>query len=310
MARVFSSLRISSAPLALALAALLPAAAAAQDTGETAYIGDLSPAIGSTSCGFDGPAAAAPIDLSAATSKSSAILGGEASALDAIRLAQETPVESYLPATQAMVAVEAAQGADLAPAVGGVRQQTLACRLATVQPQVGDGNPEHFLASKRLSIGRTAFDRDWRRVSDDRVSTGRLHRLVGETGGASMATLDSVNRWVNQAIAYADDQALFGRRDFWAGASRTLALRRGDCEDIALTKLELLAAAGIPREDMILTIARDLVRNADHAVLIVRQDGRYYMLDNASDDVFDAAESHDYRPVLSFGRSQTWLHGY
>jgi predicted transglutaminase-like cysteine proteinase len=61
---------------------------------------------------------------------------------------------------------------------------------------------------------------------------------------------------------------------------------------------------------MILTIARDLVRNADHAVLIVRHDGRYYMLDNASDELFDASSAHDYRPILSFGNSQTWLHGY
>ena len=74
--------------------------------------------------------------------------------------------------------------------------------------------------------------------------------------------------------------------------------------------MQLLAAAGVAREDMILTIARDLVRNADHAVLIVRHDGRYYMLDNASDEVFDASTSHDYRPILSFGSGQAWLHGY
>jgi predicted transglutaminase-like cysteine proteinase len=61
---------------------------------------------------------------------------------------------------------------------------------------------------------------------------------------------------------------------------------------------------------MVLTIARDLARNADHAVLVVRLDGRYYMLDNATDQVLDASASHDYRPVLSFSDSQTWLHGY
>jgi len=272
-----------------------------------AFIPDLAPALSGVSCGFSGPAAPPPaFQLADASSKASAILGGQPSALDAMRLAQEQP--GLVTSEEALAAGTVEE--DLSPAVGGARAETMACRLGTVEPQIADSNPENFLASKRLSIGHTSFDSQWRRVSGDHVSAQRMHRLVGETSGDSMETLTSVNRWVNQAIAYTDDQALFGRRDFWAGASRTLSLGRGDCEDIALTKLELLAAAGVPREDMILTIARDLVRNADHAVLIVRHDGRYYMLDNASDEVFDASSSHDYRPVLSFGNNQTWLHGY
>ena len=273
-------------------------------------IAELSPALSAIPCGYSGPAAAPlppAFDMAASTSKASAILGGQPSALDMIRLSQEN--EQAAPEA-ALASGQVAEEIALAPAVGGVRPEGMACRLGTSQPQITDSDPENFLASRRLRIGRTAFDGDWRRVSGERISANRLHRLVGDTSGDSMATLDSVNRWVNEAIAYTDDQALFGRRDYWAGARRTLSLGRGDCEDIALTKMELLAAAGVPREDMILTIARDLVRNADHAVLIVRYDGRYYMLDNASDEVFDASTSHDYRPVLSFGTAQTWLHGY
>jgi predicted transglutaminase-like cysteine proteinase len=293
--------------LGLTVATLAPVEASAMN-----LIPDLAPALSGTSCGFTGPASApapAGFELTASTSKASAILGGQPSALEMIRLAQETEQASLVTPSEAL-AVGQSEEIALSPAIGGVRPEALACRIATVEPQIADSNPENFLASKRLRIGHTSFDRDWRRVSDDRISERRFHRLVGGTSGDTMATLDSVNRWVNGAIAYADDQALFGRRDYWAGARRTLTLGRGDCEDIALTKLELLAAAGVPRENMILTIARDLVRNADHAVLIVRHDGRYYMLDNASDEVFDASTSHDYRPVLSFGTSQTWLHGY
>jgi len=290
--------------VAISMPVLATEASAATETPE------FSPGLSGIPCGFSGPAAAPAspaYDTAGSTSKASAILGGQPSALDAMRLAQEG--EQPAPA-EALASGPAGDEIALSPAVGGVRTEGIACRLGTAQPQVADTNPENFLASRRLSIGHTSFDRDWRRVSDERISSRRMHRLVGETSGDTMATLGSVNRWVNGAIAYADDQELFGRRDYWAGAQRTLALGRGDCEDIALTKMELLAAAGVPREDMILTIARDLVRNADHAVLIVRHDGRYYMLDNASDEVFDAATSHDYRPVLSFGTSQTWLHGY
>jgi predicted transglutaminase-like cysteine proteinase len=161
-----------------------------------------------------------------------------------------------------------------------------------------------------VAIGRTNYDADWQRVSGERTSESQYRRILGRVADDRMATLASVNRWVNRSIAFTADRDLFSRADYWAGATETLRLRAGDCEDIALTKMQLLADAGIPREDMILTIARDLVRNADHAVLIVHHEGRYYMLDNSSDELFDAAASHDYRPILSFGSNQTWLHGY
>ena len=252
---------------------------------------------------FAAQPAAGPIQIGIPYSKSSAILGGQPSALEQISLAQEVGVASEV----SLVAAEPVQQA-LAPAVGGLRVQSTVClSAASFQPSVAMGSDD-FLASRRLEVGHTAFDRDWRRVRGDRISANRFHKLVGDTSG--FAAIGQVNSWVNQAIAYTEDRELFSRADFWAGAATTLRLRRGDCEDIALTKMQLLAAAGIPREDMILTIARDLVRNADHAVLIVRHDGRYYMLDNASDEVFDATGSHDYRPILSFGSSQTWLHGY
>ena len=60
---------------------------------------------------------------------------------------------------------------------------------------------------------------------------------------------------------------------------------------------------------MILTIARDLVRQADHAVLVVRTPAGYRLLDNASDTVVDAAPRQDYRAIVSFGAKDTWLHG-
>jgi predicted transglutaminase-like cysteine proteinase len=61
---------------------------------------------------------------------------------------------------------------------------------------------------------------------------------------------------------------------------------------------------------MYLTIARDLARNADHALLIVKQDGRYWVLDNSTNQLLDARESNDYRPILSYSSSGKWLHGY
>ena len=249
------------------------------------------------------------VQFSAQSSKSAAILGGQASALEQILIAQQP-----LAATPEVPAIDLAvvgpvPAEPLVPAIGGTRPYSSDCS-ALRHPQATAPGAEDFLASRRVAIGRTAFDNDWQRVSRDRVSPRRYRKLIGSASPDSFAVLRSVNSWVNQAITFADDSDLFSRADYWAGAATTLRLRRGDCEDIALTKMQLLAAAGVAREDMILTIARDLVRNADHAVLIVRHDGRYYMLDNASDEVFDASTSHDYRPILSFGSGQAWLHGY
>jgi predicted transglutaminase-like cysteine proteinase len=249
-------------------------------------------------------AALAPASQSA---KSAAILGGQPSALELTRLAQEGSPSSQA-ATTATVATAQGLSERLAPAASGMRGSGSCSETNSQQPPTGFSS-ENFLASKRLRIGHTAFDTEWRRVKDDRISTIRYGRLIGAAHN-SLATMGSVNAWVNRKIAYTEDQMLFGRADYWAGARKTLRLGRGDCEDIALTKMQLLAAAGVPRENMILTIARDLVRNADHAVLIVLHDGRYYMLDNATDEVLDASTSHDYRPILSLGSNQAWLHGY
>ena len=67
---------------------------------------------------------------------------------------------------------------------------------------------------------------------------------------------------------YVDDRVLYGEADYWATAGETLRRREGDCEDIAIVKMQLLAAHGVRREDMSLVIARDQVRGADHALLV------------------------------------------
>ena len=301
-------------PAQMSAAAMISAALCNPGTASAAVLAEAAGPLTAT-CGSIGggslQVAASPVSIIAPSTKSSAILGGQPSALELIRLSQENEgaAQPTGPAALAEAAELAPQPA-LSPAAGGMRTQPEGCSSAGLAPHTTTLGGNDFLASRRLEIGRTAYDRDWRRVSGERISKNRYRRILGTVAGDRMATLASVNRWVNRSIAFTDDRELFSRADYWAGAATTLRLRRGDCEDIAFTKMQLLAAAGIPRENMILTIARDLVRNADHAVLIVHHEGHYYMLDNASDEVFDASLSHDYRPILSFGTGHTWLHGY
>jgi hypothetical protein len=61
---------------------------------------------------------------------------------------------------------------------------------------------------------------------------------------------------------------------------------------------------------MRLVVARDLVRNADHAVLVVTLANGAVMLDNMTDRLLDARLPNDYRPIMSFSQNAKWVHGY
>ncbi len=167
-----------------------------------------------------------------------------------------------------------------------------------------------FLASKRIQISNGSLEADWRRVNRGQLSKDWARRQLGSGARSDEELVQAVNAYANQAIRYAEDRELWGKADYWANARTTFRLGKGDCEDIAIAKMQMLAAMGIKREDMILTLARDLVRSADHAVLIVRLNGQFVMLDNTTDKLIDASVSQGYRPVLSFGNSQSWIHGF
>jgi len=298
-----------SARLALAALALSAAAAPAHAGGYTNKF--TFPRTAGTACTVAAQAlapAAAPT-----MTKAGAILGGAPSALDAIRAQQAaSPAASIAGAEPAQLTLTPGVNA-AAPVLvpcGGLATSRVA-RSAGLGTTIAapPADPENFLASKRIRIGHTNFDKAWRRVRGESLSASAARRYLGALPGSRAQSLAAVNAWVNQRIRYAEDRDQYGVSDFWAGAKKTLKAGKGDCEDIALVKMQLLAAAGVPRGDMILTIARDLVRNADHAVLIVRTDAGYRMLDNATDAVLDAAPSHDYRAILSFGSQGSWLHG-
>lgn len=237
-----------------------------------------------------------------ARSKSSAILGGAPSRLDLISLHQSSPAEQ----TGAVI------GNKVEPAAGGMRCRQLERPWSVTAVATGDrssGNHEDFLASARLPLSRTNFDAQWNSVRRSGLSPRVVSSLAGP-GKPGKAMLAAVNAWSNARIRYKEDRDLYGKADYWATASATLRRGAGDCEDIAILKMQALAALGVPRSDMYLTIARDTIRNADHALLVVKLDGRHWLLDNATDTLLDASESYDYRPIMSFSTSGKWLHGY
>ena len=256
-------------------------------------------------------------------SKASALLGGRVSQLDLMR--QQQGLKAPAAATQVADygSIGALQPGAAGPQLGGRSMDCAAgfgFAVHTIQPAPGLGvsvlnpvlaAPGDFLASKRLPIRHTRFDRNWNRVRGSGLSKHAANSALPLSAGVpSAATLTAVNSWTNSSIHYVEDRQLYGEADHWATAGESLRRREGDCEDIAIVKMQLLAAYGIRREDMSLVIAHDLARGADHALLVVKLDGRMWLLDNSTDQVLDATQSYDYRPILSFSGGKKWIHGY
>jgi predicted transglutaminase-like cysteine proteinase len=98
------------------------------------------------------------------------------------------------------------------------------------------------------------------------------------------------------------DLAQWGVEDRWTAPLATLTTGFGDCEDYAIAKYVALVEAGVAAEDVRLIIARDLVRGGGHAVVAVRLDGRWIMLDNRWQALADDGEMRRLIPLFVLDR--------
>jgi predicted transglutaminase-like cysteine proteinase len=111
--------------------------------------------------------------------------------------------------------------------------------------------------------------------------------------------LGIVNRSLNLAIAYTSDMAQHGVVDRWSGALATLQRGRGDCEDYAIAKYYVLRAAGVSAEDLRLLIAHNYSDGDAHAVLAVRRDGHWVILDNRKMVMLEDTGVRDLQPLFA-----------
>jgi predicted transglutaminase-like cysteine proteinase len=226
-------------------------------------------------------------------SKSDAILGGAPSALAAIHAQQSG---------QPIAARQA-----VAPSSPGNFYRRAVVSYSR-QPVSAD-RPDIF-NSVALSIGRSPLDSRWHQIAGSGVSGAAAAFAASLRGQGIFAKLEAANSYINARVRFVDDRVQFGTVDRWLAASETLARGRGDCEDFAIAKRALLKAAGVPDRDLYLVVLKDLTRRADHAVLVVRANGRFLVLDNGTDRIVDSSDVSDYRPVLTFTAGHTYTHGY
>ena len=109
----------------------------------------------------------------------------------------------------------------------------------------------------------------------------RLLDLSAEGAGRSgRARVGLINRAVNLAISPTSDETQWGTPDHWSAPFETLQSGRGDCEDYAIVKYLALLEAGISEDDLRIVILKNVFLNEDHAVLAVRVDDEWLILDN------------------------------
>jgi predicted transglutaminase-like cysteine proteinase len=92
--------------------------------------------------------------------------------------------------------------------------------------------------------------------------------------------LFSINSFANDRVKWTSDAELYGKAERWA-----YPLDRGDCEDIVLLKRRLLAQAGWPLGNLLITIVDGRSADGRHAVLTVRTDRGELILDNQTPEV-------------------------
>jgi predicted transglutaminase-like cysteine proteinase len=217
---------------------------------------------------------------------------------------------SLLIAQQNGMPIAAAAYQAPSPSSGGLISNAVLTysRPATVSPIAYD-RPNIF-GTVALAVSHSPLDYRWRKVEHARVTGAPAAFASALRGQDALDRLDAVNRYVNSRVTFTDDRRQYHIADLWSSAGETLRRGRGDCEDYAIAKLQMLRSAGFADRDLYLVIVKDLVRRADHAVLVVRSDGRMLLLDNGTDRIADAANAQDYRPVLSFNAGHVWTHGY
>ena len=114
--------------------------------------------------------------------------------------------------------------------------------------------------------------------------------------------LETVNRAINDAIRYTSDMEQHGVADLWSAPLASFASGRGDCEDYAIAKYVALREFGVAAEDMRVLLVRDMAVREDHAVLAVRHEGRWMVLDNRRMALSEDNEVRNLVPLFAVGQ--------
>ena len=134
--------------------------------------------------------------------------------------------------------------------------------------------------------------------------------IVAEGAGyEGIARIGHINRAANLAIRAVPNGMPDPTGDQWTSPLATLAAGAGDCKQFAVLKYAALEDAGLAPDDLRIVILQLRARPESHAVVAVREEGRWLILDNRSLAVVESSEllrqsaplySLDHRGVRQF----------
>lgn len=200
------------------------------------------------------------------------------------------------------IAALALHSSAAAQARKGQRQEPAAVAVASVQ------RAPHLFGTIAVPIRARRFAAEWARARRDASWHPALQALVAPARHSPRkAQIDYVQGAVHQRIRWRSDATEWGLHDYWASAVETLERGVGDMEDRAIVKMQALRLLGFPDRDLYLTLGRDKV-GGPMAVLIVRGDRGFYVLDDLGGRPVPAERRQGFTPQLSFGGSSTWAH--
>ena len=99
-------------------------------------------------------------------------------------------------------------------------------------------------------------------------------------GRSDRARAGILNRAIDLAISPVSDQIQWGVPDHWSDPLETLHSNSGDCEGYAIVKYAALLAAGVSKDAVKIVVLRNRLPNEDHAVVAVRVDNQWLILDD------------------------------
>lgn len=112
-----------------------------------------------------------------------------------------------------------------------------------------------------------------------------------------------VQQLVNDHMTYASEPV-----DRWDPPYLAWVQQAGDCEEFAAVKRAILLASGIPDEDLFFTLAYDVVRRQQHALLLARQ-GDYVGVLDVAGPVYGLDRLTEMRPYLAYTGAGAWVYG-
>lgn len=141
-------------------------------------------------------------------------------------------------------------------------------------------------------------------TDDCQPATRKFAAVVqAASSGDLRARVETVNIRINEAIRYVSDYQQFGVADRWSSPLEALASGRGDCEDYAIVKYGVLRESGVAESDLKVLLVRDLAVRQDHAVLAVRVDGRWLVLDNRRATLLETGDLPHFMPLFAIDQA-------